>query len=89
MMLTSLGYLYEHGANIDWTGFYQGQPRGYASLPTYPFQRQRYWVQPGPSVKATVTAGGQLHPLLGKRVSSASKDWIFESSLSLEHTLLG
>ncbi len=85
MMLTSLAYLYEHGANIDWTGFYQGQPRGYASLPTYPFQRQRYWVQPGPSVKATMTAGGQFHPLLGNRVLSASKDWIFESTLSLEH----
>ena len=84
MMLTSLGYLYDHGAIINWKGFYQGQPRGHASLPTYPFQHKRYWVRPGPSSKVAIAAGEQIHPLLGTRVSSASTDWIFEGCLSLQ-----
>ncbi|NTU86392.1 MAG: acyltransferase domain-containing protein, partial [Chloroflexales bacterium] len=45
-MLTSLGALYTAGADIDWGGV-AGAQRGrrLASLPTYPFQRQRYWVE--------------------------------------------
>ncbi|MEO1297773.1 MAG: alpha/beta fold hydrolase, partial [Cyanobacteria bacterium J06636_16] len=44
-ILSSLGTLYEAGFAIDWEAF--DQPYGYhrrQGLPTYPFQRQRYWV---------------------------------------------
>ena len=45
-LLGSLGKLYEHGHTIDWTTF--DRPYAYhrcAGLPTYPFQRQRYWLE--------------------------------------------
>ncbi|MBV7331440.1 SDR family NAD(P)-dependent oxidoreductase [Chloroflexi bacterium TSY] len=46
-MLTSLGELYVRGVEIDWHEFdrpYQRRKVGQrVSLPTYPFQRQRYW----------------------------------------------
>jgi len=45
-MLTSLGALYEQGAAIDWRAFDQPYARRKVALPTYPFQRQRYWVTP-------------------------------------------
>jgi len=44
-MLTSLGELYVRGVKVDWLGFDKDYPgRRKVSLPTYPFQRQRYWV---------------------------------------------
>jgi amino acid adenylation domain-containing protein len=44
-MLSSLGELYVQGAKIDWLGFERDYPRQKVALPTYPFQRQRYWIQ--------------------------------------------
>ncbi|MFG6107740.1 type I polyketide synthase [Leptothoe sp. EHU-05/26/07-4] len=44
-LLESLAYLYVHGVNVDWRGFDQNYPRQrLENLPTYPFQRQEYWV---------------------------------------------
>ena len=42
-MLYSLGELFVRGAVIDWSGFDRDYPRRRLQLPTYPFQRQRYW----------------------------------------------
>lgn len=44
-MLESLSVLYAHGAEIDWGGFDTGYSHKKIALPTYPFQRQRYWVE--------------------------------------------
>ena len=54
--LESLGRLYECGARLDWTPLYQGGARRKISLPTYPFQRQRYWFEDARSVKTSSTA---------------------------------
>lgn len=43
-MLTSLGQLYVHGVKINWEGFVQDYQRRKIILPTYPFQRERYWL---------------------------------------------
>ncbi|MUG91819.1 SDR family NAD(P)-dependent oxidoreductase [Scytonema sp. UIC 10036] len=42
-MLSSLGQLYTQGVAVDWSGFDRDYPRCKVALPTYPFQRQRYW----------------------------------------------
>ena len=44
-MLSSLGQLYVRGAKVNWSGLDQANARKVA-LPTYPFQRQRYWIEP-------------------------------------------
>ncbi|MFO1432613.1 MAG: amino acid adenylation domain-containing protein [Candidatus Competibacteraceae bacterium] len=44
-LLCSLGELYRYGVPIDWVGFERPYARRRVALPTYPFQRQRYWVQ--------------------------------------------
>jgi acyl transferase domain-containing protein/SAM-dependent methyltransferase/acyl carrier protein len=44
-MLESLQALYVAGAGIDWAGFDSDYPRRRLALPTYPFQRERYWLQ--------------------------------------------
>ena len=43
-LLESVAVLSTHGITIDWHGFDQGYPRQRLALPTYPFQRQRFWV---------------------------------------------
>ena len=44
-MLTALGQLWLHGADADWNAFESGEKRRRIPLPTYPFERQRYWVE--------------------------------------------
>ncbi|MEH1949613.1 MAG: beta-ketoacyl synthase N-terminal-like domain-containing protein [Nostoc sp.] len=44
-MLSSLGQLYTKGVKVDWSGFDQDYSRRKVALPTYPFQRQRYWLE--------------------------------------------
>ena len=43
-MLQSLAQLYLRGVKVDWSGFDNGYVRNKVPLPTYPFQRQRYWI---------------------------------------------
>jgi acyl transferase domain-containing protein/acyl-CoA synthetase (AMP-forming)/AMP-acid ligase II/acyl carrier protein len=43
-ILQSLGELYVRGVRVDWSGFDRDYPRRLLQLPTYPFQRKRYWV---------------------------------------------
>jgi acyl transferase domain-containing protein len=44
-LLESLGELYVRGASINWQGFDRDYPRRRIAAPTYPFQRQRYWIE--------------------------------------------
>jgi acyl transferase domain-containing protein len=43
-VLAALGRLWTKGVKIDWSSFYQDERRRRVPLPTYPFERQRYWV---------------------------------------------
>ncbi len=43
-ILSSLAHVYVRGAQVDWAGFDRDYKRQRVELPTYPFQRQRYWV---------------------------------------------
>ena len=67
-MLDSLAQLFVAGVNVDWQAFDSSWPRRRCSLPTYPFQRKRYWVEADPShLKQQVrrTSSDDSHPLLG------------------------
>ena len=45
-VLSAMGSLWVNGAAADWTAFYAGQRRRRVPLPSYPFERQRFWVEP-------------------------------------------
>lgn len=47
--LRSLGELWLAGCKIDWPKVYQHERRYRVPLPTYPFERQRYWLEPSPT----------------------------------------
>ncbi|MEM8718416.1 MAG: type I polyketide synthase [Cyanobacteria bacterium P01_G01_bin.39] len=44
-ILNTLGQLWQAGVEVDWSAFYQQEKRNRLSLPTYPFERKRYWVE--------------------------------------------
>ncbi len=46
-LLQTLGRLWLSGVEIDWSGFHGEERRRRVSLPAYPFERQRYWIEPG------------------------------------------
>ncbi|WP_446745077.1 amino acid adenylation domain-containing protein [Silvibacterium acidisoli] len=43
-ILNSLGKLWTLGTEIDWQSFHSGYVRNRVLLPTYPFERQRHWI---------------------------------------------
>ena len=80
MMLSTLGALYAAGQEIDWTKQY---PHGgtLVSLPTYPWQRQRYWFE-----GLGKTRIHSRHPLLGESLhaSVGPGTHFWQSEFSLE-----
>lgn len=45
-LLNTLGRLWLAGVQVNWSGFYANEQRSRLPLPTYPFERQRYWIDP-------------------------------------------
>jgi malonyl CoA-acyl carrier protein transacylase len=69
----AVGTLYGAGVNPDWQGFDAERPmRSRIMLPTYPFQRKRYWPKSARRAAAGASTGSDLHPFLGIRVASPS-----------------
>ena len=82
-MLASLSQLYVHGVDVDWAGFDRDYPRHKVSLPTYPFQRKRYFVDREIQRAGRPGTAQALHPLAERFIESPSlKDIVFETSLS-------
>jgi acyl transferase domain-containing protein/acyl carrier protein len=80
----SLAEAHAHGVPLDWDAVLAGSWAEPVPLPTYPFQRRRFW-------PATVSAGsdpralGQEplgHPLLGSAVASASGELLLTGRVS-------
>ena len=58
-LLTALGRLWLAGRRIEWPRIFAGQSRRRLSLPTYPFERHSYWIEPGAPVAARPPAAGR------------------------------
>ncbi len=83
----SLAEAHAAGVDIDWQAFFQGTAAKRVPLPTYPFQRKRYWLE-GSANGGDPTAIGQIdaeHPLLGAAIALAGgEQWLFTGRLSLQ-----
>ena len=77
-LMAALGRLFELGVNINWRAVHAGRDRRLITLPSYPFQRRRYW-------RATKKTAGDdaaaIHPLLGERLDLADGSVVFHSRL--------
>ena len=45
-MMDAVAQLWASGVDIDWEAFHDGRPRQRVPLPTYPFERTRFWIDP-------------------------------------------
>lgn len=45
VLLHAVGRAWMAGIELDWNGYYAGESRNYVSLPTYPFEGKRYWLE--------------------------------------------
>lgn len=58
-VLAALAELYARGLSVDWAGFDDGYPRRRVSVPSYPFERQRYWIDEAPASYRPAAGPGQ------------------------------
>ncbi|MFI1161822.1 type I polyketide synthase [Streptomyces sioyaensis] len=98
--LTALARLWTNGHPVDWTTLHTTTtPTQPVDLPTYPFQRRRYWLEAAPDTGDATTLGQAPahHPLLGAlvtvpgtdttvltgRISTQTHPWL------ADHTIMG
>ncbi len=78
LLLQSLGEAFAAGCDVNWSAVGQQGAHRRVSLPSYPFRRERFWIDPPlASSKATVAVAGRTatgvpseHPLLGAGINS-------------------
>ena len=68
-LLESLAALYVRGTGVDWKGFDAGSACRRVVLPTYPFQRERCWVDP---------VAPQAFPVVSDRLPARVRDLLYE-----------
>jgi acyl transferase domain-containing protein/NADP-dependent 3-hydroxy acid dehydrogenase YdfG/acyl carrier protein len=97
--LTSLGDVWVRGVGVDWQRVFEGSEARRMELPTYAFQRKRYWLDVGSGTGDVRGVGltSTTHPLLGAMVGLAGGEgWLFTGRVSLrddpwlaDHTVMG
>ncbi|MGV9970169.1 SDR family NAD(P)-dependent oxidoreductase [Nocardia beijingensis] len=71
-MMTALGHLYVAGVPVDWEQVHRPHERRHVLAPTYPFQRQRYWVASrSESALAAPSGTAARHPDFPRRSNGA------------------
>jgi acyl transferase domain-containing protein/NADPH:quinone reductase-like Zn-dependent oxidoreductase/short-subunit dehydrogenase/acyl carrier protein len=86
-LLSALAGVWTRGANVDWLVLFEGSGARRVELPTYAFQRERYWLSPqaGTGDATSIGLTSDDHPLLGAAVELAGdRGWLFTGRLSLE-----
>jgi len=73
-ILQTLGQLWLNGVKINWRMLHAGEERRRVPLPTYPFERQRYWLEPSSFRQTSIAARPKLHK------KSELAEWFYRSA---------
>jgi acyl transferase domain-containing protein/acyl carrier protein len=83
-----LSKAHTHGVDVDWSALFEKARARRVELPTYAFQRQRYWLEGTAGVTDASSLGQSPaeHPLLGSAMALAGEEerWLFTGLLSLK-----
>ncbi len=85
-LLSALSQLWTRGVEVNWHAAFAGSGARRVELPSYAFQRQRFWLNPpaGGSDLASIGQASAEHPLLSAAVEMADdRGWLFTGRLSL------
>ncbi|MFF6996475.1 type I polyketide synthase, partial [Streptomyces sp. NPDC008313] len=76
--VSALAQVFASGGDVDWAAFYAGRGAQRVDLPTYAFQRERYWIDAQAGTADVTSAGldATEHPLLGATVTLADTDGV-------------
>ncbi|MEL6463253.1 MAG: hypothetical protein AAFQ91_34445, partial [Cyanobacteria bacterium J06621_15] len=83
-ILNTLGQLWLHGLKINWNGFYQSQYQNKYQdrklyripLPTYPFERKRYWIDASTEISQEITSNNKNNNQ-NKNKINLDGDWFY------------
>jgi acyl transferase domain-containing protein/acyl carrier protein len=89
--LHSLAEAWVHGGEVDWRKVYASSKAPAPSLPTYAFQRRRFWIETGRGDREPSRRALDGHPFIEAPMSLADdRGWLFTGGVSLEvHPWLG
>lgn len=73
-ILSTIGQLWLAGVELKWQPYYQHEKRRRVVLPTYPFERQRYWIE-APSPEQSLFSGKATTDALAKKPNL--DDWFY------------
>jgi acyl transferase domain-containing protein len=73
-LLNAMGRLWLAGVNINWEAYYINGYRKRIPLPTYPFQRQRYWIEPDQSLSQYISSKNKAGDLIKR---SDLNEWFY------------
>ncbi|MFI9825751.1 SDR family NAD(P)-dependent oxidoreductase, partial [Streptomyces sp. NPDC052013] len=82
-----LGRAHITGAPVDWSAYYEGTGAQRVDLPTYPFQRENFWLsrKTGPGDASAAGMDRMRHPILAAAVQVGDRDeWVFTGAMSQE-----
>ncbi|WP_459963583.1 SDR family NAD(P)-dependent oxidoreductase [Nocardia sp. IFM 10818] len=82
--LACLARAYAAGVEVDWQVCFAGRPVSRVSLPTYAFQRRRYWLAPARSTAGIEAAGLNVldHPMVHAVLPMADGGFVLTGQLS-------
>ncbi|MDQ1350779.1 MAG: hypothetical protein QG657_1081 [Acidobacteriota bacterium] len=72
-LTTKIGQIWLYGLPVDWHAYHDNEKRYRLHLPTYPFQRQRYWIEGNPT--AMIRKGMEGRFGAGKK--NDISDWFY------------
>ncbi|WP_063044779.1 type I polyketide synthase [Nocardia pseudovaccinii] len=79
-----LAHAHTVGVEVDWSGFFTARPVSRVSLPTYAFQRRRYWLEPSLGTAGVESVGLRAveHPMLDATLPMADGGVVLTGRLS-------
>ncbi|MGQ4420489.1 acyltransferase domain-containing protein, partial [Streptomyces sp. SAS_269] len=77
-IVAGLGRVHARGGRVDWAAFFEGRRPRRLSLPTYAFQRRRYWLDPARPFGDPGAAGQDAvgHPMLAAAIAVPEPDTV-------------